>query len=343
MKVATYQAPGNFRIEEVAKQKPKKGWVQLETKVTGICGSDLHAWRSERSGLVGKILGHEISGVISEVGSGVESPSLGDRVAVEPLVGCGECIFCRTGRTNLCDNLQIIGYALPGGFAEYLNVPAEKARSIPEGISFESAALLDCVACGLHAAQTADVTPDDTVVILGAGTIGLCSLVGARLLGAGLIIVSGGYSKQFSISKSLGADEVINYRRDDVVKRVLELTDWKGADAVIECVGGAASTVSQAVSLAKKNGRIVIAGGFSGPLEVDIPSIYRKEIHLTGSFCYSLWHYRSMFDIALQVMASGKFDFEDLVTHRFTLDEINGAFKTAADKSTNSVKVEIIF
>jgi len=343
MKVATYQGPGDFRVEEMAREKPKKGWVQLETKVTGICGSDLHAWRSERTGLVGKILGHEVSGVISEVGDGVESPSSGDRVAVEPLVGCGKCIFCRTGRPNLCGDLQIIGYALPGGFAEYLNVPAEKARTIPDGVSFESATLLDCVACGLHAAQTADVTPEDTVVILGSGTIGLCSLVGARLLGAGRIIVSGGYPKQFSLSKSLGADEVINYRRDDVVERVLELTDSEGADAVIECVGGAASTMGQAVSLAKKKGRIVIAGGFSGPLEVDIPSLYRKEVCLMGSFCYSLWHYRPMFDIALQVMASGKFDFESLVTHRFILDEINKAFKTAADKSTNSVKVEIVF
>jgi len=112
---------------------------------------------------------------------------------------------------------------------------------------------------------------------------------------------------------------------------------------VIECVGGAASTMGQAVGVVKKKGRIVVAGGFSGSLEVDIPSLYRKEVSLMGSFCYSLWNYRPVFDIALQVMASKRFDFEDLVTHKFVLDEINEAFKTAADKGTNSVKVEIVF
>lgn len=351
MKAAVLYGPHDIRIETLDMPKLKPGWVLIKSKASGICGSDLHLYKQKTSIRVvseigeGKYVpGHEASGEIYRIGTDVKGLKEGNRVAVEPLIGCGKCSWCRVGWYNLCENSRLIGFYYIGGMAEYFAAPAEKCFKLPENVSFEEAATLDCIAVAVHAAKCAEICNEDRVAVLGAGTIGLFATQVAAVAGAKEVYTCGTYDFQLKIAKKLGATAVINVRKENVIEKIMDLTDGQGVDKVIEAVGGESQTISDAIEITRRRGTIVMTGVFLKPMPLDLFTFITKELKLVGAWGYEYWTYRKAFEIALDMLADNKIDAETLITHKYPLEEVSEAFETALNKrDTKSIKVEIVF
>jgi len=350
MKAAVLYGPRDIRLETLSVPKLKPNWVLLKVHAAGICGSDLHFYRGETSIPVlskigeGKYVpGHEVSGEIYRIGSKVKSLKEGDRVGVEPLVGCGKCRWCRVGWYNLCENFRLIGFYYIGGMAEYLAVPAKNCFKLPEHVSFEEAAMLDCIAVAIHAINKAEVCCEDIVAVLGAGTIGLSTLQASIALGAREVYITGTHDFQLKVAKELGATATFNVRKENFVEKIMELTNGQGVDKVIEAVGGSSNTISDAIEITRKRGIIVNTGIFVKPMQIDLFKFLTKELTLNTAWGYGYWTYRKEFEVSLDLLAEGKISAEKLITHRYPLEKVKDAFETALNrKETKSIKVEIV-
>jgi 2-desacetyl-2-hydroxyethyl bacteriochlorophyllide A dehydrogenase len=335
MKVAVMYGPGEIGVVEVERPEPKAGEVLLRVKAAGICGSDLHAHRrpaGERPpGGSRPLGGHEFCGTVTAVGEGVTHVRPGDRAGVEPLAGCDACRFCASGNYHLCPKLR----HLSGGFSEYALVPAAKVFMIPESVSDEAAAILDCLAVGVHAVQRARARPgaglSDTAVVLGDAAIGLFTMEVARLEG-GPVGVVGHHEHSLAIARELGADFTLNSHHDDVEAAVRERTGGLGADVVYESVGGTATTLKDAALLVRPGGTIVVIGCFTNPPTPDWRRLMRHEVNVLFAWSYASWHGVPEFKISIDLLAAGKVRAEPIVTHRFPLDQVADAFGAALRK-----------
>ncbi|RCH55307.1 alcohol dehydrogenase [Mucilaginibacter hurinus] len=338
MKAALKTENGEFNVEEVdTPEIPHPDWVLVRIKVTGICGTDLRHWKKEEPELVHKVTGHELAGKVVDVGPKVTNVKRGDRVVVETLLGDGICDWCRVQQYNLCPNLYPVRMeTVSRSFAEYLIAPAEKLHLLPDHVSYQEAALLDTFSVSLHAIQLSGIKLNDTVAVIGAGPIGLAQLQLAKLSGADVIITDV-VDSSLNIARELGADLVINSKKEDALKKVMEFTDSKGADIAFECAGGTSmpETLPQAISYTRIGGKVVIVGGFDTG-EIAIPlewqHIQKAEIKIIPSASYSFWGIHSEMKMSLDLVAKGKMNAKKLITHSFKLDEINKAFETAQDK-----------
>jgi 2-desacetyl-2-hydroxyethyl bacteriochlorophyllide A dehydrogenase len=343
LRVAVIYGPGDIRVEErdIPEVGPEE--VLVNIKACGICGSDLHSYRSGPRLTKGRMLGHEYSGVVVKIGENVRNVSIGDRVGVEPLVNCGRCSYCLSGLYHLCPNLT-----WPPGFAEYQVLPWRKVFKLPENVSFEEAALLDCVAVAFHAVRLSGLKGGETVTVLGAGSIGLLTMQIAKLFGASKVYQTGTYDAQLKLAKELGADAVINVGEEDLMEKIKELTGVelltfmnmeapKGVDYVFEAVGGSKSPIQDAINIVKRGGTIVVIG--SPRRLVDLSMIVPKEVKIMGSWSYGYLGSTPEFQIAINLISSGKVNVKKLITHVFPLERIKEAFDTAADKTTGSIKV----
>jgi len=350
MKAAVFYGPRDIRLENVKVPKVKPNWVMLKVRATGICGSDLHLYKEKMSipviSEIGKgkyVPGHEVSGETHRLGSKVKGLKEGDRVGVEPIVGCGKCRWCRGGWYNLCDNSKLIGFYYMGGMAEYCAARAENCFKLPDYVSFEEAATLDCIAVALHAVNKAKICSEDSVVILGAGTIGLFALQVALVEGAREVYITGTHDFQVEKAKKLGATAAINVKKESFVEKVMEITDGQGVDKVIEAVGGTANTISDAIEITRKRGIIVTTGVFTEALPIDFFKFLKKELVLTSAWEYSYHTYKKEFEISLDLLAKRKITAEELITHKYSLERVKEAFETALNKDkTRSIKVEIM-
>ncbi len=350
MKAAVYYGPGDIRIETVDVPKLHPDWVLLKVRASGICGSDLHLYRQKTSikieSELGKgkyVPGHELSGEVHELGANVTKLREGDRVGVEPIVGCGKCDWCHVGWYNLCANPRLIGFYHAGGFAEYCAVPEDKCLKLPENVSFEEAATLDCIAVAEHAVRRARVCNEDAVTILGAGAIGLFATQAALVAGAREVYVVGTHDFQLRIAGKFGATSTINARSEKPADRIMELTAGRGVDKVIEAVGGEASTIADAVGMLRRRGVIVVTGIFVKPVPVDMFGLLNKELSLTGAWGYEYWTHMKEFAVSLELLTRAKIDAKTLITHKYPLHEISEAYETAMNKErTKSIKVEMV-
>jgi len=330
MKAAILYGPRDIRVEEVETPRPGAGEVLIQVKAAGICGSDLHFHRADPSGPIPPrpLGGHEFSGVVTEVGEGVEGVRPGDRVGVEPLQGCGGCRFCAAGHYHLCPDLK----HLSGGFAEYACVPVDKVFPLPDGVSDDAAALLDCLAVGVHAVHRATVNRTETAVVIGDGAIGLSTLQVARANGAGQVGIIGHHDSALQIGTSLGADFTLNAQACDWQQEVLNCTGGLGAEVVYESVGGTSSALADAIRLVQPGGTIVVMGSFTTPPPPDYRRLLRHEVNLLFSWSYACWNGIPEFQIALDLLADGRAQLEPLITHRLPLAQIREAFAAALDK-----------
>lgn len=351
MKAAVFFGPRDIKIETVDVPKLQPNWVLLKVRASGICGSDLHLYRQNTSIKIeseigeGKYVpGHEVSGEVHELGADVTKLTEGDRVGVEPLIGCGKCRWCRIGWYNLCTNRRLIGFYYPGGFAEYCAVPEEKCLKLPENISFEEAATLDCIAVAEHAINRANVCNEDAVAVLGAGTIGQFATQVALNAGAREVYVVGTHDFQLETARKFGATATINARHEKVVDRIMELTAGRGVDKVIEAVGGESSTIADAIGMLRRRGTIVATGVFVKPMPVDLFGLLAKELSLTGAWIYEYWTHMKEIAISLELLSKGRIDAKTLITHKYPLEKVSEAYDTAMDKKrTKSIKVQIVF
>jgi len=320
-------------IREIEEPSPGPGQVKIEVKAAGICGSDIHILHSDIAIPVNPpvVTGHEFSGVVAEVGEGVTSCRLGDRVTSETAYSyCGKCHNCKTGRYNLCDNRLTLGYWFNGAFAKYTVVPERNIHKLADHISFEEGALLEPTACVTHAAMDlADIQAGNTVLVSGPGAIGLITLQIAKAHGA-FVIVSGtdADTERLAIAENVfDADVIIDVTKENLQDRILELTDGTGADVVLECSGSGRGTAA-GLEAVKKQGQFVQIGLAGAPFELDFAKICYKEIKATGSLG-SVW---TSWKNAIRLVESGQVKLKKLVSHRFPLDQWEDGFTVFEEK-----------
>lgn len=275
---------GNVAIGDVAEPIIQPQHVIIEVAYAGICGTDLHIYHDEFKTRPPVVMGHEISGKIAEIGSGVTGLSIGQRVTSETYFRtCGHCVHCRNGRTNLCRQRQSIGSAVDGGFTRYVQVPAHNIHLLPDGISDQEAALTEPLACVLNAVELGRIDPGDVVVIAGPGTIGLLTLQVALSAGAQVVVLGTSQdSQRLALAQSLGAIACINVQHQNAWETIAELTAGVGADVVIEC-SGAGAAASPLLQLARRGGRYMQIGLFGKAISWDMDEVCYRELTVTGS------------------------------------------------------------
>jgi 2-desacetyl-2-hydroxyethyl bacteriochlorophyllide A dehydrogenase len=309
------------------------GEVRIRVSRCGICGSDLHWFRGslDRTDVCP---GHEISGTVETIGTGVSGWREGDRVTVEPLSRCGACAHCKRGDYQLCSKLGIFGVTLPGGMATTVIVPAYSLHMLPDRVDLALGALAEPLAVGVHALRLAEPVRDEPVLILGAGTIGLLAAAAAQRFGAGPVTITARYAKQAEAAKALGVDRVV---APDEARETRPRPR-----AVIETVGGHAPTLADAVACVARGGTIAMVGLFESPPAFDPMQLLMKEARIVGSSMYSRRPGDACdFELALDVLADRGDALRPLLTHTFPLSQAQRAFETACDKSRGALKVTL--
>ena len=345
MKAVRANAARTVVVEERAVPTAGPGNVIVKTLKSGICGSDLHILRQLERGVMQTeaLLGHEVCGVVSELGPGVETANLGHRVAIEPLRRCGVCTNCIAGRYNVCDQRKfMIGNFAdqPGGLSEYFEIPAYCLRPVDDSLSDEEGALTEPLAVGVHAIKVVRPGYRPSVGVIGAGTIGLAVVAAAAAAGASSITVVARHPHQREAAEKLGATRVIAIGAEDSEETIRERLDGdQPPEIVVETVGGAEETIDAALKLVHRGGAISMVGGFWLSPRVDLETLLTKEIRLVGSNCYASEEGSSDFVDAMGIMRSNPVFAETMLTHRFPLEAAADAFGTAFDKSTGSIKV----
>lgn len=344
MRAAVQIGIDQVEVVDVPELPVAEGNAVVRVRAAGICGSDLHVYhgRSQRQSLSD---GHEIAGEVARLPGNYTGPiRVGDLVALDTIClgkACGRCAACQAGQPFHCPE-RATAPAWGGGFAETIQRKWPGLFRLPEGISAEQGALVEPLAVGVHAVRMAGVTPGASVVVIGAGTIGLMTLLAARGLGAGAVYVLARHPHQAALARELGATSVIRSEAGAAVGPIRELTGGRGADVVIETVGGHADTINPAWDLARPQGSVVVLGIFPQRHSVDLQRPLDRELRVFFPVCYGTIDGRHDYDVAIQLIAEGKAPVERLVTHRFPLEAAPEAFRTAADKSTGSIKVHLL-
>jgi L-iditol 2-dehydrogenase len=283
------------------------------------------------------ILGHECSGVVVETGKNVKRLKAGDRVALEPGVPCGQCEFCRSGKYNLCPDVEFL--ATPpyhGCLMNYIAFPENMAFKLPDNVSTKEGALVEPLAVGLHAAAQGNVRLGDKVVILGAGTIGLVTLLACKAYGATEVTVVDVIEKRLEVAKNLGATRVINAKDENAVETVMALTNGVGVDKVIETAGNE-HTIKQCPYLVKRGGTIVLVG----LAPKDIIDFNFMQIMVKEADIKTVFRYRNLYPSAIGAIADGKINVKGIVTHEFDFEESDKAFDFVIENKNEVVKAVI--
>ena len=341
MKTAVMLGIGKMGFEEREIPQVKEDEVLVKLEYVGICGSDLHYYES---GAIGDyvvnppfVLGHEPGGTVVEVGRNVKHLKAGDRVALEPGKTCGHCEFCKTGRYNLCPD--VVFFATPpvdGVFQEYVAHEAELCFKLPDNVSTMEGALIEPLAVGFHAAMQGGARAGQTAVVMGAGCIGLVTMMALKAMGVTKVYTVDIMEKRLQKALELGADGVINAGQADAVEEVRKLTDGKGCDLVIETAGTQATTV-QAIRMTKKGAAIVLVG-YSKSGEMTLPMSLALDKELTFK---TVFRYRHIYPMAIDAVAAGKVNLKGIVTDIFTLDEIQKAMDHSVNNKADIVKAVV--
>ena len=341
MKVAVMLGIGKMGFEERDIPNPKDDEVLVKLEYVGICGSDLHYYET---GAIGDyvvnppfVLGHEPGGTVVEVGKNVKHLKVGDRVALEPGKTCGHCEFCKTGRYNLCPD--VVFFATPpvdGVFQEYVAHEADLCYKLPDNVSTLEGALIEPLAVGFHAAIQGEAHLGQRAVVMGAGCIGLVSMMALKARGVSEVYVVDIMEKRLEKALELGATEVINGAKENVLERVKQLTDGAGVDLVIE-TAGTEITTRQAIHMAKKGSNIVLVG-YSKSGEMTLPMSLALDKELTFK---TVFRYRHIYPMAIDAVAAGKVNLKGIVTDIFGLDEAQKAMDYSVNNKADIVKAVI--
>jgi len=345
MKAARFYGGKDIRLETLPEPVPNFGEVLVKVKATGICGSELHGYHAKTTApQPPRTGGHELAGEVVALGEGVTKHKIGDRVAVEPIVPCNDCPECLSGNYNICSKLEHIGsIARGGGFAEYTVAPEDNVYTLPNNVSFEAGALTEVYAVAVHALSLTPVRPGDLVAVIGSGPIGLSIAQIADIAGAGSVAVLGKPDGPLKLAEEMIGVVPINVDTTKPLEAVRTWAGGRGANVVFEAVGGTAPTLQQATEIAAKRGRICMVGGHTVPLTLNTRYARSRELSITWCFCYGRRDGKKEFQIALNLMGTKKFEPTSLITHRFSLDDINEAFAVAAGREQyGSVKVIVL-
>lgn len=327
-----------IQLSDCEKPVPAPGELLVRIRYVGLCGSDLHFYKHGRIGkkVVDRplILGHECTGVVEGMGKAVSGFKLGDMVVLEPGVPCGTCQYCLGGRYNLCPSVKFMASPpTDGALRRYLTYPAHMAFRLPEGVSAVDGAMIEPLAVGLHAATRGGVGLGKSVCILGAGPIGIMTLMACRAMSATRIIVTDLYPERLEKAKRCGADVVVDASQDAVEQAVLEATGGEGADIVFESAGSPA-TLAQAPALVKRGGVIVLVGNITQPVNLEMYSLTSREVDIRPVF-----RYRNIFPVAIQAIASGIIPIELIEPDIFEFEDTPRAFAYTLEHAAEVLKV----
>lgn len=329
----------DLRLEEVSiPEIQKEDDVLIKVKAVGICGSDLSRYgKFGPKKNPGFTFGHEFSGVVEKVGTGVTKFKNGDRVTVSPGLPCMECEYCKVADFSKCNSLEVIGAVVDGAFAEYILLPEYTVVPIPDEIRFDQAAMIEPSAVCVHGLYQSGMKTGDTVAVMGCGPIGLMTIQWAKVFGAKKIIAIDVMPEKLAWAKSMGADEVVNGKDEDAIEAVKKLTNGRGTDMVFEAAGSA-FTCGQVLGLARKGGTITYLGIPYGDVNIKrewFEKIMRNELHLVGSWNSIAGPYPGpAWDTAIHFMKTGQVDLTSIITHKHELSEVPEVFQKAHKRDT---------
>jgi L-iditol 2-dehydrogenase len=345
MKAAVLVDYGDLRVQQMPVPVHGPGEVLVKVDSVSICGSDPgiieRGWEGYTP--LGEFIpGHEFSGVVIAAAPDVTRLRVGDRVSAEPHKGCGRCENCLRGFYTTCLNYgkvetghRHVGFVTNGAFAEYTACHDATLHRLPDSISFEEGAALTIAGTCMYGFERIGwVKPGETVVVTGPGAMGIVSAQIAKLIGAGRVIMTGTREERLAMGRELGVDITINVRKEDPVEKVLELTDGVGADMVVECTGQPGPAV-EAFDMIRKNGRISINGVYHEPVAIPLNKIAQWNLTITGPKAEGGW----AMERAIPLVADGRLKLKPLITHRFSLDDVNNALDTFVNRKGGAIKV----
>ncbi|MDK2801089.1 MAG: L-iditol 2-dehydrogenase [Clostridiales bacterium] len=341
MRAALIDKPFSVKFTHVSEPMiTKANEVKIQTFVTGICGSEVHAFHGTHPFRIPPLVsGHEVAGVIIEVGSDVKDYKVGDRVTVEPHYGCGLCNLCKEGRYNICSQKLVLGAKdWSGSFGEFFVVPEQTVIKLPDNLSFEKGVLIEPIAVGMHAVRQSGLSVGQTVAIIGTGPIGLGVMLSAKMAGASKIIMTDALDFNLEVAQKMGCKYTINALKEDVFRKVLEITDGKGVDVTYIAFGNE-STFADALKITKRGGAISEIAIVGVPVKIPISTLQLNEIRLYGSNMYT----RIDFEIVRDAIANGDFDVEPLISKIMPIEEVEKAMKIVDKKLENVIKVLLKF
>jgi L-iditol 2-dehydrogenase len=342
MKAAMLVKPGEIEIRDIPEPVPERDEVLVRIKSVGICGSDMHLYKTGGTGPVKMtgplILGHEAAGVIEKTGSEVKNRKAGDRVSIEPGIPCFKCRFCLSGKYNVCPEMRF--FATPpvdGAFTEYVKVPEILTFPLSDKVSFDEGALFEPFSIGLWACYRSAVSPGSTVLVTGCGPLGITAIMAAAVCGAARIIAVDIQDFRLEHARRAGATLVLNSSKTDIIPQVLEATGGLGADVAIEATG-VIELVQSLHEMVMRGGKIVIAGITAHTDFVPVPLRYlmRKEIDIL-----SLYRYANMYQRALNLVEARRVNLNSLITQTFPLEEVPQAMEFTARNPDSAMKVII--
>lgn len=342
MLAAVLHGARDIRVEETPIPVPGDGEVVIKVEVCSVCGSDLHAYNGMHPKVTyPRILGHEYSGVVNEVGKGVNEVKPGDRVGTDTNLTCGACVYCRNGRVNLCPSSKTLGFNMDGAYAQYIKIPAGiNIYHLPDNVTFEEAALAQPLGVGFNAVKRrAEVTVGDVVAIMGAGPIGLSCLLLAKASGA-FVVISDTLDHRLETARKLGADVTINISQEDLMERIRELTGGEGVDKVIEAVGGRQDmTLMQSTQIVRRGGLIVVVGTFSdNKASLRITEFKDREMELKGARGQ-----HNTFKPCMRLLSTGRVNVKPMISHVLSLQEIESGLQMMTDPAEKVSKIIIKF
>jgi threonine dehydrogenase-like Zn-dependent dehydrogenase len=348
MKANVFRGVNDIRVEEVEKPNAGFGEAVIRITLTTICGTDLHIVRGEYPVAPGLVIGHEPVGVIEEIGPGVTGYEIGDRVLVGAITPCGQCRACLSAQWAQCGHGSDyealggwrFGNTINGAQAEYLLVPDAQANlaKIPDGLSDEQVVLLaDIASTGFSGAESGNIKFGDAVAVFAQGPIGLCAAIGARLMGAALVIGIDGDPSRLEMARRMGVDVVLNYKEQDVMAEIKRLTG--GVDVAIEALG-TQETFENALRSLRPGGTLSSLGVYSGKLQLPY-----------DAFAAGIGDYRIVTTLCpggkermrrlMEMVAHHRVDLTPLITHRFSLDEIGEAYNVFGERREGAMKIAI--
>lgn len=341
MRAAIIKGPRRIEMEERPRPRPKMGEVLVHIRATGICGSDIHGFQ----GLIpdrrkpGLIMGHEAAGVVAETGPGASRWTEGDRVAIDPQIACGECTSCLRGWLHLCDNRLNLGSSMnvwyDGTLCEYIALPEKQLHLLPANVGFDEGAVVEPASCAAHIFNRQLLEVGSTVAVIGTGSVGLVAVQVAHAMATSKLIAIDRVPERLELAAGFGADVLIDSRVTDPVEGILAETGGRGADAVVEAAG-LALTYDWAVKSVRKRGNVLALGYIDEQVPFPMRTLVFREITVVGCTGFTFES-----DRVLGLMAAGKIDVKPLITHEFSLDDVQKAYETATDPSTGAIKVMI--
>lgn len=343
MIAAVFEGAGKLEVREVETPAVGPGEVLMRVGANTVCGTDLRILRGEKTAGISPpaVIGHEVAGHVAEVGEGVEGFEVGAPVAVSPVIPCSRCFYCKRGMENVCENERVVGYQVPGGLSEYVKIPADALEAgclfVTEDLPSEQLALAEPLSCCVYGQHRSPVELDDTVLVMGAGPIGLFHVQLALLAGAGTVIVSQRSEGRRKLAAEFGAQVVVDPTSEDLSEVVAEHTGGRGVDVVFVCIG-VPQLVNDAFRLTRKGGRVNLFAGLAGKgwAEVEANLVHYNELQVTGQTGAR----RADFETALRLIESGRVETRRMVTHRFPLRDTAEAIEMVS--SGAGIKVAVM-